>query len=103
MDDEPASLHIGHEDFEVEEETGYVTVSKELLTGCRLSEIPADIIIKPVDKIEGPTIHITHDVGLSHSSVAGQRRQQLKKCSAARSGTEILGFTIRCRATTSGE
>ena len=53
MDDEPASLHIGQQDFEVEEETGYVTEPKEFLTGFRLSDIPADIIIKPVDRIEG--------------------------------------------------
>ncbi len=65
MDDEPASLHIGQQDFEVEEETGYVRVPKEFLTGIRLSDIPADIIIKPVDKIDGHTIHITNDVAFS--------------------------------------
>ena len=65
MDDEPASLHIGQQDFEVEEETGYVTEPKEFLTGFRLSDIPADIIIKPVDRIEGHTIHITNDVAFS--------------------------------------
>jgi len=68
MDDEPALLHIGQQDFEVEEETGYVTVPKELLAGFRLSEIPADIIIKAVDKIEGHTIHIANDVAFSQFS-----------------------------------
>jgi len=68
MAEEAASLHIGQQDFQVEEETGYVTVPKEFLTGFRLSEIPADIIIKPVDKIEGHAIHITNDVAFSQFS-----------------------------------
>jgi hypothetical protein len=91
IDGEPVSLHIGRREFEVEEETGYVTVPKEFLTGFRLSDIPADIIIKPADKIEGHTIHITNAMWLFHSSVAGLHRQQLKECSDASSGMETLG------------
>src|SRR5713101_7328488 len=68
IDDQPVSLQIGQQEFEVEEETGYVIVPKEFLTGFRLSDIPADIIIKPVDKIEGHTIHITNDVAFSQFS-----------------------------------
>jgi diguanylate cyclase (GGDEF)-like protein len=68
IDGKPVSLHIGRREFEVEEETGYVTVPKEFLTGFRLSDIPADIIIKPDDKIEGHTIHITNDVAFSQFS-----------------------------------
>ena len=54
--------------IKVEEETGCVIVPKEFLTGFRLSDIPPDIIIKPVDKIEGHTIHITNDVAFSQFS-----------------------------------
>jgi len=68
IDDQPVSLQIGQQEFEVEEETGYVTVPKEFLTGFRLSDIPADIIIKPIDKIEGHTIYITNDVAFSQFS-----------------------------------
>ena len=68
IDDQPVSLQIGQQEFEVEEETGYVAVAKEFLTGFRLSDIPADIIIKPIDKIEGHTIYITNDVAFSQFS-----------------------------------
>ena len=68
IDDQPVSLQIGQQEFEVEEETGYVAVPKEFLTGFRLSDIPADIIIKPIDKIEGHTIYITNDVAFSQFS-----------------------------------
>jgi diguanylate cyclase (GGDEF)-like protein len=59
------SLRIGEQAFEVEEETGYATVPKEFLTGFRLSDIPSDISIKPVERIEGNTIHVESDVTLS--------------------------------------
>jgi len=65
IDGEPVSLRIGEREFEVEEETGYVTVPKEFLTGSRLSDMPEDISIKPVEKIEGHTIHVQNDVALS--------------------------------------
>jgi len=65
VDDEPVSLRIGGRDFEVDEETGYVTVPKDLLSTFHLSDIPDGVRIKPVEKIEGHTIHIKNDVALS--------------------------------------
>ena len=63
--DEPVSVRISGQGFACEDETGYVTVPKEFLSGFRLSDIPDDIGIKPVEKIEGHTIHINNDVVLS--------------------------------------
>jgi diguanylate cyclase (GGDEF)-like protein len=65
IDDEPVSLRIGEQEFECEEETGYVTAPKEFMKGFRLSEIPDDITIKPVEKIEGRVIHLANDVAFS--------------------------------------
>ncbi len=68
IDDEPVAVRIGEQQFTCEDETGYVTVPKEFLKDFRLSDIPDDIGIKPVEKIEGHTIHVNNDVALSRFS-----------------------------------
>jgi|SRR5581483_5000525 len=65
IDEEPVLLHIGEHGFACEEETGYATIPKEFLKGFRLSDIPDGIGIKPVERIEGHTIHIANDVVLT--------------------------------------
>src|SRR5690348_7514495 len=40
-------------------------VPKEFLRGFRLSDIPDDISIKPVERIEGRSIELANDVALS--------------------------------------
>lgn len=70
IDDWPTSLRIGDREFEVEEGSGYVVVPKEFLTGFRLSDIPREISIKPVEKIEGHTIYVENDVAISQFSGA---------------------------------
>jgi diguanylate cyclase (GGDEF)-like protein len=64
IDDEPVSVRIGGHEFACEEETGCVTVPKGFLRGFLLSEIPEDISIKPVEKIEGNRIHVKNEVTL---------------------------------------
>ncbi len=68
IDGEPVAVRIGEQEFACEDETGNVTVPEEFLKDFRLSDIPDDIRIKPVDKIEEHTIHINNDVALSHFS-----------------------------------
>lgn len=68
VDDEPVSVHINGQSFPCKDEAGYVIVPKEFLAGFRLSDIPADISIKPVEKIEDHTIHISNDVSFSSFS-----------------------------------
>jgi diguanylate cyclase (GGDEF)-like protein len=65
IDGEPVSVQIGNHEFACEEETGYVTVPIELAVDFRLSDIPEDIGIKPVEKIEGHTIHVKNDITIS--------------------------------------
>jgi diguanylate cyclase (GGDEF)-like protein len=65
IDGEPVSVQIGAHEFAFEDDTGYVTVPRGLATGFRLSDIPEDISIKPVEKIEGHTIHVKNDVAIS--------------------------------------
>ena len=65
IDDEPVAVEIDGHEFACEEETGYVTLPRDMAAGFRLSHIPEDIIIKPVEKIEGHTIHLKNDVAIS--------------------------------------
>jgi hypothetical protein len=66
--DEPVAVRLQGREFACEEETGQTLIPKEFLTGFRLSEIPDDISIKPVEKIEGSMIHVENDVALSRFS-----------------------------------
>jgi diguanylate cyclase (GGDEF)-like protein len=62
---EPLSVRLHGKEFTCEDETGETTVPKDLLVGIKLSEIPDDIIFKPVESIEGNVIHIQNNIGLS--------------------------------------
>src|SRR6202046_4257895 len=64
-DGEPVSVRIGGHEFPCEEELGETVIPKRFLVGFHLSEIPDGIVIKPVDAVEGNTIHLKHDVALS--------------------------------------
>jgi diguanylate cyclase (GGDEF)-like protein len=63
--DEPVALRISGHDFACEEETCETTVPKKCLAGIRLSEIPDEITIKPVESIKGNSIEINHDIELT--------------------------------------
>lgn len=65
IDGEPVSLRVNGQQFECEEETGCTIIPKASLRGFRLSDIPDDVSIKPVERIDGNTIHLTNDVALS--------------------------------------
>jgi len=52
---------MGGQEFACEEE-GQTVIPKLFLTGFRLADIPEDITIKPVESIEGNTIHIHNDI-----------------------------------------
>ncbi len=65
IDNEPMAVEIGGHEFSCEEETGHVIVPKDIAAGFRLSDIPEDISIKPVEKIEGHTVHLKNDIAVS--------------------------------------
>jgi len=64
-DDEPVAIRINGHEFACEEATYQTTIPKKYLTGIRLSEIPDDITIKPVESIKDNVIEINHDIELS--------------------------------------
>jgi hypothetical protein len=64
-DGEPVALRIDGNDFACEEETYQTTIPKKFLAGIRLSEIPDEISIKPVESIKGNMIELNHDIELS--------------------------------------
>ncbi|HWW15181.1 MAG TPA: GGDEF domain-containing protein [Candidatus Dormibacteraeota bacterium] len=66
--DAPVAFRLQGREFACEEETGQTTVPKEFLIGFRLSEIPENIGIKPVEKIDGSMIQVENDVALSQFS-----------------------------------
>lgn len=68
VEGEPVSARLSGHEFPCEDETGQTIVPKKFLTGFRLSEIPNDITIKPVESIEGHVIHVEHDIALSQFS-----------------------------------
>jgi hypothetical protein len=49
---EAISVRLHGKEFACEEETGETIIPKNLLAGIKLSEIPEDIILKPVESIE---------------------------------------------------
>jgi diguanylate cyclase (GGDEF)-like protein len=64
-DNDPIAIRINAHEFACEEETGQTVVPKEHLIGIRLSEIPDDITIKPVESIKDHVIEINHDFELA--------------------------------------
>jgi GGDEF domain-containing protein len=64
-DGEPVALRIDGNDFTCEEETYQTTIPKKFLAGIRLSEIPDEISLKPVESIKGNMIDLNHDIELS--------------------------------------
>jgi diguanylate cyclase (GGDEF)-like protein len=68
VDGEPVAVRVNGQEFACEEETGETAIPKNLLAGIRLSAIPDDITIKPVESIQGSVIHVQNDIGLSRFS-----------------------------------
>ena len=68
VDGEPVAVRVNGQEFACDEETGETAIPKNLLAGIRLSAIPDDITIKPVESIQGGVIHVQNDIGLSRFS-----------------------------------
>jgi len=59
---------VNGQEFACDEETGGTAIPRNLLVGIRLSAIPDDLTIKPVESIQGNVIHAQNDIGLSRFS-----------------------------------
>ncbi len=62
--DEVVGIRLQGQDFLGDPESQEVTIPKKFLTGFRLSEIPGDVVIKPVEAIEGSVIHVENDIAI---------------------------------------
>src|SRR6266403_3609237 len=65
VDDEVVAVRLSGQKFPCEPETGESIIPKKVLTGFRLSEIPEELTIKPVESIDGNQIEIKDDIRLS--------------------------------------
>jgi diguanylate cyclase (GGDEF)-like protein len=65
VNDEAVAVRLAGQEFPCEPETGESTIPKRFLTGFRLSEIPEDLVIKPVESVVYGTIEIRNNVTLS--------------------------------------
>ena len=68
VEGEPVAVRLNGREFACEGEGGEAVIPKNLLAGIRLSAIPDDIRIKPVESIQGNVIHAENDIGLSRFS-----------------------------------
>ena len=64
-DDRIVAVRLAGQEFDCEPETGEANIPKRLLHGFRLSEIPAGLIIKPVESISNGTVEIRNDTAIS--------------------------------------
>jgi diguanylate cyclase (GGDEF)-like protein len=65
VNDEVVAVRLSGQEFPYESETGESIIPKNMLAGFRLSEIPEELTIKPVESIDGNQIEIKDDIRLS--------------------------------------
>lgn len=68
VSDEIVAVRPSGQEFPCEPETGESIIPKKVLTGFRLSEVPEELTIKPVESIDGNQIEIKDDIRLSSFS-----------------------------------
>lgn len=61
---EVVAVRLAGQEFPYESESGESTIPKKVLHGFRLSEIPEDLIIKPVESVSGGYIEVDNNIGL---------------------------------------
>ena len=65
VNEEVVAVRLSGQEFPFEDETGESIIPKKVLSGFRLSEIPEELTIKPVESIDGNKIEIKNDIRLS--------------------------------------
>jgi diguanylate cyclase (GGDEF)-like protein len=65
VDGEHVAVRIGERTFVYDAETNESVIPKDVLAGFRLSEMPPELIIKPVESVSGNEIVINDDIRLS--------------------------------------
>lgn len=65
VDGEVVAVRLAGQEFPCEPESVEAIIPKSVLTGFKLSEIPEELTIKPVESISGREIEIENDVGIS--------------------------------------
>jgi diguanylate cyclase (GGDEF)-like protein len=65
VDDEVVAVRLAGQEFPCKPEAVEATIPKKVLVGFKLSEIPGELTIKPVESIDGNQIEIKDDIRLS--------------------------------------
>jgi diguanylate cyclase (GGDEF)-like protein len=65
VNDEVVAARLSGQEFPCEPETVEAIIPKEVLAGFKLSEIPKELTIKPVESIDGNRVEIKNDIRLS--------------------------------------
>jgi diguanylate cyclase (GGDEF)-like protein len=65
VDDKIVAVRLSGQEFPYESESGESVIPKKALTGFRLSEIPEELTIRPVESIEDNQIEVKDDIRLS--------------------------------------
>lgn len=65
VNDKVMAVRLGGQEFPCEPETVEAIIPKKALTGFKLSEVPEELRIKPVESIADGRIEIKNDIGLS--------------------------------------
>ena len=65
VDDEVVAVRVAGQEFPCEPESVEAILPKKVLAGFKLSEIPEELTIKPVESIADGQIEIKNDIGLS--------------------------------------
>jgi diguanylate cyclase (GGDEF)-like protein len=65
VNDEPVAVRLAGQEFPCESESMEAVIPKSALTGFRLSDIPEELTIRPVESVRGNEITIKDDIRLS--------------------------------------
>lgn len=65
VDGETVAVRLVGQEYPCEPETLEATIPKKVLVGFRLSEIPEELTIRPVESIDGNQIEVKDEIGLS--------------------------------------
>src|SRR6266478_2034894 len=65
VNDEIVAVRLAGQEFPCESENMEATIPKKMLAGFKLSEIPEELTIKPVESIDGNQTEIKNDIRMS--------------------------------------
>jgi diguanylate cyclase (GGDEF)-like protein len=68
VDGKVVAVRLAGHEFIYDSESHETSIPKKMLTGLCLSEIPPDVILKPVESISGTYVEVNDNIGLSFAN-----------------------------------